>query len=143
MQSWITSASEYTEAGRYREAVQAYEAAIRIMPDPSAVRESKARRWAQNNLAWLLSTCPDGSVRDGRRAIALAKEILAASPRDVAYLDTLAAALAETGQFEEAERTAQEALNNVPRRVSKNHPTVVGLNKHLESYKDHRPWREP
>lgn len=143
MFSLITSALQYVKNGQYREAVRTYEEAIRIKPSPSDISGSKARRWAQNNLAWLLSTCPDGSVRDGERAIALAKEILAVVPHDVAYLDTLGAALAETGQFEEAERVVRQALSNVPQRVPKSHATVVQLNKHLDSYKDRRPWREP
>jgi tetratricopeptide (TPR) repeat protein len=141
--SLVTSASESIAQGQYKEAVRAYEEALRLKPDPSDISKSKARRWAQNDFAWLLSTCPDDSVRNGERAIALAKELLAARPRDPAYLDTLAAALAETGKFEEAERTVREAISNVPRRVSKNDPTVVGFYRHLENYMSRRPWREP
>lgn len=58
-------------------------------------------RAARNNLAWLLSTSPDDSLRDGERALSLI-EPMALSFDDWGYLDTWAVALAEAGQFDAA-----------------------------------------
>jgi len=63
-----------------------------------------------NDLAWLLATCPDEQVRDGREALRLARQAcdLAGAPHP-GLLDTLAAALAAGEQFEDAHRTAIQA----------------------------------
>ena len=65
----------------------------------------------RNSLAWFLATCPDETVRDGSEAITLAERVVAATGRKEAdFLDTLAAAYAETGRFAEAVRTQKEAI---------------------------------
>ncbi len=56
----------------------------------------------QRRLAWLLATCPDDSVLDGRAAIDLIKGAIAAEGETAENLDTLAAALAADGQFARA-----------------------------------------
>ena len=66
---------------------------------------------AVDQLAWLLATCPESMVRDGPRAVLLAAQAVSATDRkNGAYLDTLAAAYAELGQFPEAVRIQQEAV---------------------------------
>jgi tetratricopeptide (TPR) repeat protein len=64
-----------------------------------------------NDLAWLLATCPDERIRNGEDAVVIASN-LAASPqgRSAMVLDTLAAAYAEAGRFDDALRTMDEAL---------------------------------
>ncbi len=64
---------------------------------------------AANNLAWLLATAPDNDLRDGTRAVNLAHVVVAAL-RNPATLDTLAAALAQAGRFDEAVVVMEEAL---------------------------------
>jgi len=67
-----------------------------------------------NNLAWLLATSSDASIRDGGRATELAKQAVRLSRgKDPNYLRTLAAAFAESGRFAEARETAQRALQAV------------------------------
>jgi tetratricopeptide (TPR) repeat protein len=62
-------------------------------------------------LAWILATSPDSRLRNAREAIALAEEACRASPqRDPEALNALAAAYAEGGRFEDAARTAREAM---------------------------------
>ena len=62
------------------------------------------------NIAWFLATNPDASVRDGRRALALAQQANElAHDSDPFILISLAAAYAETGRSEEAVETASEA----------------------------------
>lgn len=68
---------------------------------------------------------------------------MASRPHDVAYLDSLAAAYAEEGKYDDAERTAQEAENNIPKHVPKDDPKVIEFKKHWSMYRRHQPWREP
>jgi Flp pilus assembly protein TadD len=64
-----------------------------------------------NNLAWILATHPNPSIRDGTQAIKLAQEAERISGgQNPTILDTLAAAYAEAGRFEEATETARRAL---------------------------------
>jgi hypothetical protein len=69
---------------------------------------------AQANLAWVLATSPDASLRDGAKAVALAKKVIeraghANDVNTVIVLRTLAAGYAEIGRFTEAIETAQQA----------------------------------
>ncbi|HEY2146354.1 MAG TPA: hypothetical protein VGH32_00355 [Pirellulales bacterium] len=50
-------------------------------------------------LAGLLATSPDDTIRNGAEALKLAAEAVKLAPHDPEQLGTLAAALAETGQF--------------------------------------------
>lgn len=62
-------------------------------------------------LAWELATNPLDAARDGKLAVAIAERAIAGEERAVAdHLDTLAAAYAETGAFEKAVATIDEAL---------------------------------
>jgi tetratricopeptide (TPR) repeat protein len=88
--------------GLVDEAVPHYQAAIAIQP---------ANVYFLNNLAWVLATCPKPEVRNGPRAVELAQQAeRLGGARNPAVLGTLAAAYAEAGQFPEALRTAQHAL---------------------------------
>lgn len=67
---------------------------------------------AINDLAWVLATSPDDTVRDGSRAVELAVRALALTAgTNAAVLDTLAAAQAETGSFDEAIASAGRAAS--------------------------------
>lgn len=71
------------------------------------------RAESYNSLAWLLATCFDEKVRDGKRAVELANRACELSKFQVmSHLDTLAAAYAESGQFAEAVKWQQKALEN-------------------------------
>ncbi len=94
-------ADSFLRAGLQKHAIAEYEYAAGIAQDPLP----------RNNLAWLLATSSDASIRDGNRAVELAKEALRLSHgKDPGYLRTLAAASAESGRFGEAEETARRAL---------------------------------
>jgi tetratricopeptide (TPR) repeat protein len=68
-------------------------------------------RLAQNEIAWLLATYPDPEVRDGRSAVTYAEKAVAATSRaNASYLDTLAAAYAEAGDFVKAVTVQTEAI---------------------------------
>jgi hypothetical protein len=64
-----------------------------------------------DELAWLLATYPDADVRDGAEAVRLAERACKLTDRRVpAFLATLAAAYAETGDFSRGVAAAEEAL---------------------------------
>jgi WD40 repeat protein/serine/threonine protein kinase len=66
---------------------------------------------ALNRLAWMLATSPHTDLRDGPGAVVVAGRAVAFTGRkDPNILDTLAAACAEAGQFEQAVRIQQEAI---------------------------------
>jgi len=68
---------------------------------------------AQSNLAWLLATSSDPSLRNGSEAVLLAERADSESSRSENHpivLRILAAAYAESGRFDEAKQTAQQAL---------------------------------
>jgi protein O-mannosyl-transferase len=75
---------------------------LRSRPDDTALL---------NDIAWMLATNPNASVRNGAEAVELAKRASKLSGgKEPAILGTLAAAYAETGRFAEAVETAQRAL---------------------------------
>jgi TPR repeat protein len=93
---------------------------------------------ALNDYAWLLATSPFAEVRNGQQAVTLALQAVDRS-RIPAYLDTLAAAYAETGKFDRAVETQREALTLVKDGETE---LVAELKSHLEAFEDGQPWRE-
>jgi tetratricopeptide (TPR) repeat protein len=67
--------------------------------------------FAHNELAWFLATCPDATSRHGADALAHAKSACELTKwNNPAYLDTLAAAYAEMGDFDQAIKQVREAI---------------------------------
>jgi tetratricopeptide (TPR) repeat protein len=96
--------SAWLAKGRVRDAMGEYTKALQISPENLA---------ALSNLAWLLATSPDPTLRNGSEAVRLAERADSASSRSDKHptvLRILAAAYAEAGQFAEAKETAQHAL---------------------------------
>jgi tetratricopeptide (TPR) repeat protein len=63
-----------------------------------------------NALAWLLATCPDAKIHDGKEAVRFTLKAVSID-RNAQYLDTLAAAQARKGDFKQAVETQQAALD--------------------------------
>lgn len=92
------------------------------------------------NLAWLLATDPDATVRHGPDALFLAERIVAGRPDDASSHNTLAAALAENGRFPEA---ADAMTRAIALARSTGHATSVPLfEQRLATYRAGRPWRQ-
>ena len=92
-----------------------------------------------NALARLLATAPDARLRDGQRALALARRVFAAT-RSPEVGQTYAMALAETGSFAEAVKLQQETLIAYER--SKQPVFRPALERNLERYQRGEPARE-
>ncbi|WP_052074679.1 tetratricopeptide repeat protein [Shewanella mangrovi] len=98
---------------------------------------------SMGNVAWILATCPEQQFRDGERAVALATELLKANEADPTFLDNLAAAYAEMGDFVSAVATQKQAL--VQLELSANHQLKNKedeFRQRLEDYRNHKPYRE-
>ena len=92
----------FRRKGMAAEAMAYYQKAIELQPQFIP---------AQKNLAWMLATWPEPSVRNGGKAVALAEQANRFSKdKDPLILRTLAAAYAEAGRFPEAVLTAKQAL---------------------------------
>jgi len=90
--------------GKTPEAISQFEQALRIKPDDAKI---------QVNLAWLLATHAPSEGGDPVRAVTLAERACELTTNSTyAYLDTLAAAHAATGRFDDAIVIARKALDH-------------------------------
>ncbi|MCI5143570.1 MAG: hypothetical protein D3909_17975 [Candidatus Electrothrix sp. ATG1] len=87
------------ESGKESAALQAYEKALRFPPVAPELA---------NNMAWLLLTAKDSSLRNPVRALDLARS--AARSEQGYILDTLATALWANGRVEEAVAVEKKAV---------------------------------
>jgi len=73
--------------------------------------------WSVNNLAWALATSTEQSIRDGERAVELATRLCEQDQWQYhSFLDTLAAAFSETGDFDKAVELVGKAIEVAPIR---------------------------
>lgn len=94
---------------------------------------------ACNSLAWLMATCPDDRYRDGKQAVEFAKK--AVKLEKAAFtLDTLAAAYAEAGRFQDAIKTQEKAIAKLKKEETTK--AIPEYEEHLASYEAGKPWRE-
>lgn len=118
----------YLNIGKQPEAIADFEKALALQPKDHGIL---------NNLAWVLATSPDDKLRDGKRAIELATLACELTEYKAAYiLSTLAAAYAETGDFNTAIKWSTKAVEVDDKEHGES------LRKELESYKAKKPWRE-
>lgn len=116
--------------GEYGLAISDYNRALEIDPDYAE---------ALSNLSWLLSTCPDGHYRNAEKAVDLAKRAVEINS-GVAFLDTLAAALAEENKFKEAVANQKKAIDLYAKTGGK--VKLAQYRERLDSYKNNKPWRQ-
>lgn len=98
---------------------------------------------SMGNVAWILATCPEAQFRDGQRAVKLATELLKTNEEDPTFLDNLAAAYAEIGDFAQAVATQQRALAQLEQHVSEPlQDKTDEFRQRLNDYRNHKPYRE-
>lgn len=92
-----------------------------------------------NEFAWELAVSPDAELRNGAFAVEIMEPVIAAL-RTPAYLDTLAAAYAEAGRFDEAVRMQQQAIDALAANAAA--ATLDDFGSRLELYRSGEPYRE-
>ena len=152
--------------GRRAEGVQQLHEALRLRPDtdarlllatllyqthklPEAIAEYRQvlnakpdQPEALNNLAWLLATCSDGTLRDGADAVRLAEHACRLSGyKQARELFTLSAAYAEAGRFPEAVGAVQKSIQTA--RAGGNSQLVAVAGQMLTLFRAGKPYHEP
>ena len=114
-ETYLTEGQEMAAAGRLAEArralikgVNRLEAMMDEYPNDSRIRGKFAL--AANNLAWMLATCEDPSLRDAEVAVAVSRKSVAANPGDGNALNTLAVAHFRAGELDEASQAFAESM---------------------------------
>jgi tetratricopeptide (TPR) repeat protein len=112
-------------------AAASYRECLRLAPDSPP---------ALNNLAWLLATCPEASVRNGAEAVSCGEKLCRLTEyREPMFIGTLAAAYAEAGKFAEAVKAAEQARALADQAGNK---TLADRNASLlELYRQGKPFR--
>ncbi len=165
VEAWSLLAICYLQLKEYDRAVEAFEKALALSPVNPALtrglsaalialgrngeavkhlRATLARRpravLIANDLAWLLATCPDASVRNGAEALGVIRPLVQQTRRkEPAILDTFAAALAEVGRFSEATTAMDEVLALLPDNLPAE--TRAGYQIRRDHYANKKPWR--
>jgi tetratricopeptide (TPR) repeat protein len=116
----------YRLKGQYGQAISDFNKAIEINPKDAE---------AYNNLAWLFATTKAPGFRNGKKAVELALKACELSDwRNAGYLDTLAAAYARVGDFDNAVKWQEKALES---------PQLAGTSEfqqRLNFYRERKPW---
>jgi tetratricopeptide (TPR) repeat protein len=162
--AFFNRANAYKAQGHLEKAISDYGAAVQIDPDFAAAffnrgNAHKARKEyaqaaadfaeviridpldadARSNLAWLLATCPEQNVRNGKKAVELASKSCELTKWQSAYfLAVLAVAEAESGDFEQAINWQKRALESS--RYEKQEGEKA--RQRLKQFTEHKPYRE-
>lgn len=91
----------FIKQGRYARAIEVMEGLMDEYPDEFSII---------NNLAWLYATSTDHTVRDGERAVLLARKALLLQPNNYHVWSTLSEGHYVSGDYDRALRAAQEAV---------------------------------
>ena len=123
-------ASALDDQGKIKEAVTHYHNAVRLKPDLLT---------AMKRLAWILATHRDPTIRNPAQALPLAQRAAElTSYRQITALDTLAAAYAALGRFEEAVATAENAIE-LARKTGKDQREQQ-IRRRLSLYRQKKPY---
>jgi tetratricopeptide (TPR) repeat protein len=117
---------------RYADAIAVLRQGVAALPGDMGMLDALAR---------LLATAPDDKVRNGREALELATKACDGTKRNEPdLLDTLAAAYAELGRFDEALATANQAAQLADQRGDA--PSANKLRLRADQYAKRMPLRE-
>jgi tetratricopeptide (TPR) repeat protein len=129
--------------GQHAEAIADFDKAIEASDDDEGL---------YNNFAWVLATSPDDALRDGKRALELATKAAELTGYETPHvLSTLAAAYAESGDFETAKKWSAKAVEISQKKIETAESDAERtrlkadhdqLQKELVSYQEGKPVRE-
>ncbi len=152
----------WAEAGEHDKAIDDHTEAIRLNPDNSESFYNRGSLWRRkheypkaisdyttsikvnpqfleslNQLAWIQATCSDAGFRNGKQALEYATKACEQTEwKDAGFLDTLAAAYAEAGDFEKAVEWQTKAMNLAPEEEK------ADYRSRLELYESGKPYRD-
>jgi hypothetical protein len=112
----IQSGAAAMAGGDPGQARSRYARGLGILEELAAAEPERATQLAPrmalafNNLAWLLATCPDESLRDAGRAVRFARRALELAPEDGNTWNTLGVALYRAGEDEESRAALERAM---------------------------------
>lgn len=128
-QAYLNRAKVRQDLGQYGKALADWTDVIRCIP---------RQAMGYNGQAWLLATCPDAQYRDGPKAVKLATRACEISRwKSAEDLDTLAAAFAETGDYNMAVRWQREVID----LLFKDSPATEECRLRLILYLSGKPYR--
>jgi len=140
------------QQGKWAQAGPHLRALLRLDPNPAGVAdrfglifyqqknmEEAARAWTF--MAWSLATSPLDSLRNGAKAVELGRRAIDLSQgNSAAAMDALAAAYAESQQFADALRVAQQALTLA--QTAGDAALVQAVQARIALYQQGRPFRD-
>lgn len=121
----------WQKQGEYNKALSDFNKALGILPYCSIYN---------NNKAWLLATCPNEKYRNGILAVTIARKALEDGD-SIYFMDTLAAAFAETGNFNDAIEIQKKIIAQLEKEGDK-HGVLKKFRDRLNLYKKNLPYRE-
>ncbi|MCP4590512.1 MAG: tetratricopeptide repeat protein [bacterium] len=120
------------KVGRPAEAIQVLHRARQTAPGDIRILSA---------LSWMLATTPDDALRDGRQAVEFAQQAAAIAGRPyLEIMESLAAAYAEVGRYDEAIAMAAKAVEFA--RAAGREGSAVRFESHLQHYEQQRPYRD-
>ena len=162
--AYYNRGAAYGDLGQYERAIENYDEAIRLNPYYAKAYNNRVIAYvnldqysraiedldqltqldpnnaaAYNGKAWLLATAPSSDDRNGKEAIKSAEN--AVQLNDIAsFHDTLAAAYAEAGQFSDAVREIERAIEMA--RAAGDTDNVAEYESRLNLYRQNEPYHE-
>jgi len=125
-------ATAFYKQGNIKDAVSHWTVALEIKPDWPDVL---------NNLAWVLAATKDDSIRDSQKALTYAIKACELSDyKKSDILDTLGVVYAAIGNFDEAIKSADNAVKLADEE--KNNILADDIRKRLQLYQAHKPYIE-
>ncbi len=123
----INRGDTHCDMGQYAEAAKDYRSAVQINPMMGRAYQSAA---------WLMATCPDEHYRNDRLAVDAANKAIKLDGENYRNLETLAAAHANAGAFDEAKSTQEKAIALAPKHE------LVAAEKRMALYQRELAFRE-
>jgi len=162
-QNWNNRGAVWNNRGEFDNAIRDFTQAIRLNPTFASAYANRGDSWSKkgkfdnalqdytdamrldpsnadpfNAAAWLRATCPVKRYRDGTKAVANATTACELSGwKDSAFIDTLAAACAEAGDFPAAMKWQERAIDLAAKKSDK-----LDMRHRLDLYEEGRPYRE-
>ena len=162
-QNWNIRGGVWNDRGKFENAIKDLTEAIRLNPEFAAAYANRAYSWSQKGkfdnalkdytkamkldpsdadsyaaAAWLRATCPDRAHRDGGRAVTNATTACILTEwKDSSNIDTLAAAYAELGEFRDAIKWQEKAID-----LASDDSDRAEMRLRLDLYKKNTPYRD-